>query len=60
MLGAADGSWLIPEPFPWFPVEGGFREAREEDDNMTAALRFDIVFACCAFAFVGAILVGLL
>jgi hypothetical protein len=46
--------------FPGSPSRGGVREAREEDDNMTAALRFDTVFACCAFAFVGAILIGLL
>jgi hypothetical protein len=56
----ARGSYQNRTVISLVPRRGAFREAREEDDNMTAALRFDIVFACCAFAFVGAILVGLL
>ncbi len=56
----ARGSYQNRTVISVVPRRGAFREAREEDDNMTAALRFDIVFACCAFAFVGAILVGLL
>jgi hypothetical protein len=32
----------------------------EERDNMAAALRFEVIFLCCAFAVVGAALIGLL
>jgi hypothetical protein len=32
----------------------------EEHDNMAVALRFDLIFLYCAFAVVGAALIGLL